>query len=100
MSPPSPALASTLPTDLGDSTFTRGFPRGCVCGKEPDQEIPRAQSTRENGPQARPGKVRPKELDMEARAPAAPRAGEWGVPATPQASPTGTVLVCLCMAGT
>ena len=71
VSPQGPGVASTLPADLGDSTFTRGFPRSCVCGKEPDQEIPRAQSTRKSGPQARPGRTRPDQPDRT-RAPEAP----------------------------
>lgn len=49
------ALCPAPPADPGDSTFTRGFPGSCLCGKEPDQESPRPQAARVSSLRTRRG---------------------------------------------
>lgn len=95
VSPPGRAGARTLPADLV-TALSHGVSPGTVSVvRTLTRKFP--ENSRRGRIGLRPGRARsgPRSL---AWAPAAPRAGDRGVPASAQASPPGTALVCLCAA--
>lgn len=95
VSPPGRAGARTLPADLV-TALSHGVSPGTVSVvRTLTRKFP--ENSRRGRTGLRPGRARsgPRSL---AWAPAAPRAGDRGVPTSAQASPPGTALVCLCAA--